>query len=103
MPAARGWRAAAGRPRRLLAAVSFAASAVTAVLSLDATVVLLTPVVFATAARLGARAKPHVCHAGRRAGQRDQQPARRAGAAAADRPRRTRRRARRPCRGEYRP
>jgi arsenical pump membrane protein len=30
------------------------------VLSLDATVVLLTPVVFATAARLGARAKPHV-------------------------------------------
>jgi arsenical pump membrane protein len=32
----------------------------TAVLSLDATVVLLTPVVFATAARLGARPKPHV-------------------------------------------
>ena len=53
-------RAAAGRPRRLLAAVFVAASAVTAVLSLDATVVLLTPVVFATAARLGARAKPHV-------------------------------------------
>lgn len=37
-----------------------AASAITAVLSLDATVVLLTPVVFATAARLGARPKPHV-------------------------------------------
>jgi arsenical pump membrane protein len=36
------------------------ASVITAVLSLDATVVLLTPVVFATAARLGARAKPHV-------------------------------------------
>jgi arsenical pump membrane protein len=36
------------------------ASVVTAVLSLDATVVLLTPVVFATAARLGVRAKPHV-------------------------------------------
>ena len=53
-------RAAAGRPRRLLAAVFVAASAITAVLSLDATVVLLTPVVFATAARLGARAKPHV-------------------------------------------
>ena len=33
---------------------------ITAVLSLDATVVLLTPVVFATAARLGARARPHV-------------------------------------------
>ena len=52
--------AAAGRPRRLLAAVFVAASVITAVLSLDATVVLLTPVVFATAARLGARAKPHV-------------------------------------------
>jgi arsenical pump membrane protein len=32
----------------------------TAVLSLDATVVLLTPVVFATAARVGARPRPHV-------------------------------------------
>jgi arsenical pump membrane protein len=39
----------------------FAAAAITtAVLSLDATVVLLTPVVFATAARIGARARPHV-------------------------------------------
>lgn len=36
------------------------AALITAALSLDATVVLLTPVVFATAARLGARAKPHV-------------------------------------------
>ena len=36
------------------------ASVVTAVLSLDATVVLLTPVVFATAYRIGVRAKPHV-------------------------------------------
>ncbi|MFC9760194.1 SLC13 family permease, partial [Streptomyces sp. NPDC056921] len=53
-------RRAAGRPRRLLVLVFVAASLVTAVLSLDATVVLLTPVVFATAARLGARAKPHV-------------------------------------------
>ncbi|MEV8549239.1 SLC13 family permease [Streptomyces glaucescens] len=53
-------RTAAARPRRLLAQVFVAASAITAVLSLDATVVLLTPVVFATAARLGARAKPHV-------------------------------------------
>ncbi|MYX35803.1 MULTISPECIES: SLC13 family permease [unclassified Streptomyces] len=53
-------RVAAGRPRRLLGAVFALASAVTAVLSLDATVVLLTPVVFATAARLGVRPKPHV-------------------------------------------
>lgn len=53
-------RTSAGRPRRLLAQVFVAASAITAVLSLDATVVLLTPVVFATAARLGARPKPHV-------------------------------------------
>ena len=53
-------RAAADRPRRLLACVFAVASVVTAVLSLDATIVLLTPVVFATAARLGARPKPHV-------------------------------------------
>jgi arsenical pump membrane protein len=53
-------RAAAGRPRRLLVCVFAVASVITAVLSLDATVVLLTPVVFATAARLGARARPHV-------------------------------------------
>ncbi|MEU1782157.1 SLC13 family permease [Streptomyces abikoensis] len=53
-------RRAAGRPRRLLGIVFVMASLITAVLSLDATVVLLTPVVFATAARLGARAKPHV-------------------------------------------
>lgn len=53
-------RTAAGRPRRLLVEVFVVASVITAVLSLDATVVLLTPVVFATAARLGARPKPHV-------------------------------------------
>ncbi|MGA5823646.1 SLC13 family permease [Kitasatospora sp. NPDC094028] len=53
-------RTAAGRPRRLLAQVFVVASVITAVLSLDATVVLLTPVVFATAARLGARPKPHL-------------------------------------------
>ncbi|MFC8435836.1 SLC13 family permease [Streptomyces sp. NPDC057253] len=53
-------RTAAGRPRRLLVQVFLAASVITAVLSLDATVVLLTPVVFATAARIGARPKPHV-------------------------------------------
>ena len=45
---------------RLLVAVFVVASLVTALLSLDATVVLLTPVVFATAYRTGVRAKPHV-------------------------------------------
>jgi arsenical pump membrane protein len=53
-------RAAAGRPERLLTWVFVIASVTTAVLSLDATVVLLTPVVFATAARSGIRARPHV-------------------------------------------
>src|SRR4051795_2008174 len=51
---------ARGRRRRLLAMVSAAAAATTAVLSLDATVLLLTPVVFATAARLRISARPHV-------------------------------------------
>ncbi|MER6910423.1 SLC13 family permease [Streptomyces sp. NPDC000594] len=50
----------AGRPGPLLTRVFAVASVVTAALSLDATVVLLTPVVFATALRLGVRAKPHV-------------------------------------------
>jgi arsenical pump membrane protein len=60
--ACRDWlaRFAAGRPQRLLTGVFAAASVVTSVLSLAATVVLLTPVVFATAARLGAQPKPHV-------------------------------------------
>lgn len=49
-----------GRPTRLLGLVFVIASLTTAVLSLDATVVLLTPVVFATASRLGVRPKPHV-------------------------------------------
>ena len=49
-----------GRPSRMLVSVFGVASIVTAVLSLDATVVLLTPVVFATAARMHARPKPHV-------------------------------------------
>ena len=53
-------RTAGGRPRRLLAQVFAIAAVTTAVLSLDATVVLLTPVVFATAARLDVRARPHV-------------------------------------------
>ena len=57
-----GWmaRTSAGSPRRLLAQVFLLAAVTTAVLSLDATVVLLTPVVFATAARLDVRARPHV-------------------------------------------
>jgi arsenical pump membrane protein len=49
-----------GSPRRLLGIVFVIAAVVTAVLSLDATVVLLTPVVFATAATLKVRPKPHV-------------------------------------------
>jgi len=53
-------RAARGSPTRLLTMVFIVAAAITAILSLDATVVLLTPVVFATAASLGFRAKPHV-------------------------------------------
>jgi arsenical pump membrane protein len=53
-------RGSRGRPRRLLAFVFAIAAAVTAVLSLDATVVLLTPVVFATAARMRTSPKPHV-------------------------------------------
>ena len=56
------WMAAASRgsPRRLLTQVFAVAAVTTAVLSLDATVVLLTPVVFATATRLEVRARPHV-------------------------------------------
>jgi arsenical pump membrane protein len=53
-------RAGAASPRRLLAQVFVIAAVTTAVLSLDATVVLLTPVVFATATRLEVRARPHV-------------------------------------------
>jgi arsenical pump membrane protein len=53
-------RSAGGRPRRLLALVFVTAAVTTAVLSLDTTVVLLTPVVFATAARLRVRSRPDV-------------------------------------------
>ncbi|MFC4032014.1 SLC13 family permease [Streptomyces polygonati] len=53
-------RACRGEPQRLLAGVFAVAALVTAVLSLDATVVLLTPVIIATAARAGARPRPHV-------------------------------------------
>ncbi|WP_432824626.1 SLC13 family permease [Dactylosporangium sp. CA-092794] len=56
----RAARHSRGRPRRLLTAVFAAAALVTAVLSLDATVVLLTPVVLAAALRIGARPAPHV-------------------------------------------
>jgi arsenical pump membrane protein len=50
----------AGRPQALLVRVFVVASVTTAVLSLDATVVLLTPVIIVTATRLGTRARPHV-------------------------------------------
>ena len=53
-------RGAGGRAPRLLLMVFLAASATTAVLSLDATVVLLTPIVFTTAARLPTNPRPHV-------------------------------------------
>ncbi len=53
-------RRCGGSPRRLLTGVFGVACTVTAVLSLDATAVLLTPVVLATASRAGARARPHV-------------------------------------------
>lgn len=51
---------ARGRPRRLLAMVFLVAAATTAMLSLDATIVLLTPIVCATAARLRTSPRPHV-------------------------------------------
>ena len=51
--------ASRARPHRLLTLVFAAAAGTTAVLSLDATVVLLTPVVLVTAARLRMPARPH--------------------------------------------
>jgi arsenical pump membrane protein len=56
------WLAAGshGSPSRLLALVFAVAATVTAVLSLDATVLLLTPVVLATALRLRTVPRPHV-------------------------------------------
>jgi arsenical pump membrane protein len=53
-------RRSQGRPVALLGLVFAVASLTTAVLSLDATIVLLTPVVFATASRSGVRPTPHV-------------------------------------------
>lgn len=52
-------RRSAGDPQRLLATVFVIAAVTTAVLSLDATVVLLTPVVLATARALGVPSRPH--------------------------------------------
>ncbi|HWH12291.1 MAG TPA: SLC13 family permease [Solirubrobacteraceae bacterium] len=49
---------ASGDPRRLLGLIFVVGAGVTAVLSLDATVVLLTPVVLLSARRLGTSAKP---------------------------------------------
>jgi arsenical pump membrane protein len=48
-----------GKPVALLGLLFMVASVVTAVLGLDATVLLLTPVVLTTVARLRLRAKPH--------------------------------------------
>ncbi len=53
-------RGARGDPRRLLAVVFGLAVAVTAILGLDPTVVLLTPVVFLTATRLRMSTRPQV-------------------------------------------
>jgi arsenical pump membrane protein len=52
-------RRSAGEPRRLMGTVFVIAATTTAVLSLDATVVLLTPVVLATARTLGISSRPH--------------------------------------------
>ncbi|TPG31269.1 SLC13 family permease [Mycolicibacterium hodleri] len=52
-------RRSAGEPHRLLGTVFVIAATTTAVLSLDATVVLLTPVVLATARTLGIPSRPH--------------------------------------------
>ncbi|OMC27978.1 arsenic transporter [Mycobacterium sp. GA-1841] len=52
-------RASRGDPRRLLTRVFVIGATTTAVLSLDATVVLLTPVVLATARTLSIPSRPH--------------------------------------------
>lgn len=60
--AAGSWmaRGSGGEPRRLLGQVFVIAAATTAILSLDATVVLLTPVVLATVRALRMPARPHL-------------------------------------------
>lgn len=52
-------RGSGGSPQRLLGAVFVIATAITAVLSLDATIVLLTPVVFVAARQMRTSTKPH--------------------------------------------
>lgn len=52
-------RRSGGEPKRLIGTVFAIAAATTAVLSLDATVVLLTPVVLATARTLGISSRSH--------------------------------------------
>ena len=52
-------QASRGVPRRLLVLVVALAAGVTATLTLDATVVLLTPIVLATTRTLSVRARPH--------------------------------------------
>ena len=56
---ARASRIGGTRPRRLLALVVVLAAAVTAVLTLDATVVLVTPVVLAISTRAGVAVRPN--------------------------------------------
>lgn len=53
-------RAGRGRPVRLLTVVVALAAVVTTVLTLDATIVLLTPVILAAATGLGLPARPHL-------------------------------------------
>ncbi|MHB1836520.1 MAG: SLC13 family permease [Solirubrobacteraceae bacterium] len=53
-------RGSRGQPRRLQAMVFLAAAVTTAVLSLDPTIVLLTPIVFATASQLRVSPRPQV-------------------------------------------
>lgn len=53
-------RGSRGAPRRLLGQVFLIAAATTAILSLDATVVLLTPVVLATVRTMRVPARPHL-------------------------------------------
>ncbi|TDO14413.1 arsenical pump membrane protein [Mycobacterium sp. BK086] len=53
-------RGSSGKPKRLLGQVFLIAAATTAILSLDATVVLLTPVVLATVRAMRVPARPHL-------------------------------------------
>jgi arsenical pump membrane protein len=53
-------RGSGGSPERLLALVFVTAAVITAALSLDSTIVLLTPVVFVTAARMRTSSRPQV-------------------------------------------